>query len=833
MKKLIYYLLIMLLFVQPLVMSGGNEVQAKSKDGWEQVPEILSQISPPEIPDRDYLITDFGAVGDGVSDARPAIMEAITKAASEGGGRVILPAGEWFSKGPIHFKSNINLHVSEGARLVFSEEPSDYLPVVLTSWEGTQIYNYSPLIYAYQVENVAITGKGIIDGNAENGFATWRPKQGPSQTLSRKMGQEGVPLEDRVFGEGHFLRPSFIQFVETENLLIEDVTLYDSPFWIVHPLYSNNIIIRGLTIESFRLNNDGIDVDSSTNVLIENNYIHTGDDCIVIKSGRDQDGWRLNKPSENIIIRNNTLLGHNALSVGSEMSGGARNIFMEDIDLIDVRAAIYFKSNTDRGGYIEDVWVRNINVGKALNLLEFDSDYKGEGSGLYPSKYRNFNIENVTAKNVDRAFRIVGNETMAIEDVNVKNYTVEKAANPNIIKHIRNLNFDNVWVNGEQLRPYINHVFIRGDVAPGNTIEGLYEYVGGTEENLKFQWFASTSFDGGYQPIGDATSKLYKVQSADKGKFIKFKVIGESGVEVESAPKMVKSLVDISDADQMIQVTADSWVSERDPNSNYGSSSVMSVKNDPRDLPRGRVSYVNFDLTELANHDNIGQVIFHAYGMGLGDSPEELPISIYELADPLAEWYEGTLTWSNRPAIGQLIDTAIVVPGEKKPYQWDITEAIKKALENGNASLSIAIWSEYASIPAYVDLATKESGEVTKPQIAVYYEKAPEPIFNIDASFNMKDLQPNKNLNVQINIQNNSDGDKDVLAVVALYDENNNLVLVGETTKNIKSGKSKSLPVKLELPKDVNYYHVKVFALEGTEWRFSEQIPLSNIVIFN
>lgn len=416
--------------------------------GWGQVPKLVKSITVPSFPDRDFDVTDFGAVGDGETDARPAITEAIDAANAAGGGRVVLPEGTWFSEGPVHLKSDVNLHVSDDATLRFSQDSTDYLPQVLTRWEGTELYNYSPMIYAFRATNVAITGGGLIDGDSENGFSTWKNKQGAAQTALREMGTTGVPVEERVFGEGDYLRPSMIQFFESNNVLLEDYTVIDSPFWVNHFVYTHNATMRNVTVDSRLPNSDGVDVDSSSNVLIEGNTFITGDDSVVVKSGRDQDGWRVGRPSEAIVIRGNDMRGHNGLTVGSEMSGGVRDIYMEDNVLGKVRAAIYFKSNTDRGGFIENVWVRDIDVQEAETVVEFDSNYKGEGSGKYPSLYKNFFIEKVVAQSAGTGIYAHGIESQPIRNVLVRNVTIGHVETPLDLENVEEMALVNVRMNG-------------------------------------------------------------------------------------------------------------------------------------------------------------------------------------------------------------------------------------------------------------------------------------------------------------------------------------------------------------------------------------------------
>lgn len=420
--------------------------------GWVRAAEVAARIHDPVIPRRDYNVTDYGAVGDGRTDALPAITAAIDAANRDGGGRVLLPPGTWFSDGPVHLKSNVDLHVSKGATLLFTDDTDAYLPQVFTRFEGTELYNYSPLIYAHDVTNVAITGKGTIDGNAEHGFAPWADLQGPAQSRLREMGATGVPVDQRVFGKGDYLRPNMIQLVNATNVLLENYTAVDSPMWVNHVLYSTNVTVRGVHVDSHRLNNDGIDVDSSNDVLIEGCVFDTGDDSVAVKSGRDQDGWRVGRPSTDVIVRDNQMSGQNALAVGSEMSGGVRDIFMEDNDLVDVASAIYFKSNPDRGGYIEDVWVRDIRVGDADELLRFQTDYHGWRGEQHPVTYRNFYLQDITAKRVNVGIDATGHDLgPPITNVRVRDMKVDEAKTPLILRNVEGLVLEDVWMNGEQL----------------------------------------------------------------------------------------------------------------------------------------------------------------------------------------------------------------------------------------------------------------------------------------------------------------------------------------------------------------------------------------------
>jgi len=280
--------------------------------------EIARRIQPPTFPDRDFDITKYGAAPGGKQDCTQSIRDAIAACSASGGGRVVAPRGV-FLTGAIHLRSNVNLHIAEGATLLFSRDPKQYLPLVFTRWEGTECMNYSPLIYAFEATNIAVTGAGVLDGQADqqhwwpwkgNARSGW--KQGePSGEDDRKrlmeMGQKGVPVSERVFGEGHYLRPPFVQPYRSKNVLIEGITIRNSPFWELHPVLSTNVTVRNVKISSLGPNNDGCDPESCTDVLIEGCEFNTGDDCIAIKSGRNNDGRRVGTPCANLIIRDCTM----------------------------------------------------------------------------------------------------------------------------------------------------------------------------------------------------------------------------------------------------------------------------------------------------------------------------------------------------------------------------------------------------------------------------------------------------------------------------------------------------------------------------------------------
>ncbi len=385
------------------------------------------------------------------TDCRPAFDQAIAACSKAGGGRVVVPAGDWLVNGPIHLKSNVNLHVEAGATVRFSTEPADYLPVVLARFEGNEVMNYSPLHLCDRRENIAITGAGTFDGQA--GPKNWWAWKGSSTDANalRQMGEDNVPAAERVFGAGHQLRPNFVQPQRCKNLLIEGVTFTNSPMWIITPTLCENVTVRGVTVNSHGPNNDGCDPESCRNVLIENCTFDTGDDCIAIKSGRNADGRRIGVPSENIIIRGCTMKdGHGGVVLGSEMSGGIRNVFVEDCDMDSphLERAIRLKSNTMRGGYLENLFVRNVRVGQVADaVVRINLNYDKDRGHANPT-VRNIFIEGVTSERSKYPLYFAGLDDSKIQNVVLENCTFKNAAKASVI-----VNVDEITLRNFQLVP--------------------------------------------------------------------------------------------------------------------------------------------------------------------------------------------------------------------------------------------------------------------------------------------------------------------------------------------------------------------------------------------
>ena len=426
--------------------------------GWQTVPTILARIKVPSFPKRDCKITDYGARSGADTDNTEAIREAIDACHASGGGRVVIPPGI-FQTGAIHLKSNVNLHLAEGATLKFNPDPAKYLPVVYTRFEGTECLNYSPLIYAFEQENIAVTGGGVLDGSAsDDNWWKWArrtagggdPPARADITKLRDMSDRGVPVKERVFGSGHYLRNSFIQPYRSKNILIEGVRIINSPMWEIHPVLSTNVTVRGVTVVSHGPNNDGCDPESSRDVLIENCVFDTGDDCIAIKSGRDADGRRVHVPSENIIVRGCTMKdGHGGVVIGSEISGDCRNVFVEDcrMDSPNLDRALRFKSNARRGGVIENVFMRDVFIGRVSEaVLTIDFLYDTGAAGSYKPVLRNVSLERVHSISSPRVMWVVGFPGVTIENVRFRDCIFRGVDSAEVMNHAGSVSFRNVMI---------------------------------------------------------------------------------------------------------------------------------------------------------------------------------------------------------------------------------------------------------------------------------------------------------------------------------------------------------------------------------------------------
>ena len=414
------------------------------------IPFDMPGYTAPTFPDRTFPITDFGAKPGGEAMNTKAIAAAIAACAQAGGGRVLVPEGLWLT-GPIHLKSNVNLHVVEGAELRFSDKFDDYLPVVYMQRGGVRCYNYSPLIYARHCENIAVTGSGTLNGQGQ----AWWPwtKRQPGMTRLFQMGADQVPVEERVFGtEADGVRTCFIQPIDCKNVLLEGFTLVNGPSWNVHPVTCENLTVRGVSVRSLGPNNDGIDPDSCRNVIVEDCYLDTGDDCICLKAGRNEDGWAVGKPCENVVVRRcRTKRGHGGIVLGSEMSAGIRNVFVHDCRFEGTQRGIRLKSLPGRGGVLENLWFQNITmagVGAAIHMtLRYSS---GTSDRDRMPVFRKIDIRNIECESARVAVELLGLpdadtiQGLTIEDGSIASHTGFQA------EYVRDLRLKRVALRPKQ-----------------------------------------------------------------------------------------------------------------------------------------------------------------------------------------------------------------------------------------------------------------------------------------------------------------------------------------------------------------------------------------------
>jgi hypothetical protein len=444
-----------------------------SASAWDQMPEILARIVPPRFPAKDFPVSDYGAVEGGTVKSTEAFAKAIAACHEAGGGRVVVPKGK-FLTGPIHLRNNVELHLSEGAEVIFSDKFEDYLPPVLVRVGGVELYNYSPLIYARDCRNIAVTGPGILDGNSK---AWWEWSRRETKQ-GFQMGAQGVPVEQRVFGTPEAaIRPSFLSFVSCTNILLEDFTIGSGPNWTIHPIYCVNTTIRGVHVLTDGPNNDGIDPDSCRDMLIEDCVFDTGDDCVVLKSGYNEDGWRVNRPTENVIMRNcSSKRGHGGLVIGSEMSGSVRNVFMEDCEFAGTDRAIRIKSRADRGGVVENIYARNLKVrDMQREVVILNMDYSSDRQAITkqsPPVFRNMEFENIIGIGAPTAILIQGMESSPIENIRFERMVIT-ASKGVVVNHAKDLVFEGVRVKPAKGPVFdfanVANVTIRNAVAPAGT----------------------------------------------------------------------------------------------------------------------------------------------------------------------------------------------------------------------------------------------------------------------------------------------------------------------------------------------------------------------------
>ena len=411
-------------------------------------------------PARTFSVTDFGAVADGRTKCTESVQRAIDTCAAQGGGTVVVPKGTYFAA-PIRLRSNVELHLDEGAVLEFTDDPKDCLPAVMSSWEGLECLNYSPMVYAFGCTNVALTGKGTLQARMDGWRKLFEEGKTGIQGARRILytwGSTDVPVAERDITRAHpaIMRPQLVQFNRARNVRIEGVELRDSPFWTLHLYQSENVVVRRLRTDCHGFNNDGIDIEMTRNVLVEDCDIVAGDDGLVFKAGRNRDAWRVGRPTENVVVRNCRMPKVSSLfAVGSEMSAGVRNVWIHDCEVGVTCYAMYVKTNRRRGGFVRNIVVENVTVGSAMRLFAVETDvlYQWAAFPEYERRLTDISgltVRNVTCRGAGCGLFVAGDAERPVDGIRIENVTVGRVeTEPCSVRNARNVSVDRFSV-GEQ-----------------------------------------------------------------------------------------------------------------------------------------------------------------------------------------------------------------------------------------------------------------------------------------------------------------------------------------------------------------------------------------------
>ncbi len=438
------------------VLLGSTPAHAEPADPWDQVPLILARIRPPTFPDRTFDITDYGAKGDAKTECTEAFRAAILACHKTGGGRVLVPKGRWRT-GAIHLLSNVDLHVTGGATIEFLTDPKKYLPVVFTRWEGTECFNYSSFIYAYGQTNVSISGTGTIDGRATSGsWSSWGGGGADMERL-RQQGDDGVPVAQRRYGDGHKLRPNMIQFYRCRNVIVTDVTLRNPAMWTLHPVLCTNVTLRNVTVHSTNSQGDGSDLEACTDVHVVGCRFNSNDDCVALKAGRDADGHRVGVPTSNVVIQRCKFSGRwGGVTIGSEMSGGVRNVFAEDCEInapdfpgrYPVKYALYIKTNRKRGGVIDNVHLRRFTgYNLERDVVWCTLNYNNQAGTLSPV-VQNITLDDFRISGARAVLNLDGRADSTLRNLHLSDSVFTGIAGADTRNFAENVTLSNVTVNG-------------------------------------------------------------------------------------------------------------------------------------------------------------------------------------------------------------------------------------------------------------------------------------------------------------------------------------------------------------------------------------------------
>ena len=416
-------------------------------------PALAGDPALPQIPDKSFAVSEFGAKGDGQANDGKAISAALDAAEKAGGGVVTFAAGTYLT-GPIQLRSSVGLHLDKGTTIKFTTDPADY-PVGLTRWEGTECMNFTGLLAGRDLHDISITGEGTIDGQGA-AWWPWAKRSGNSAKKLRELGETTDDPKQRVFGTADAaLRPCLFEPIHCQRILLDGVTFTSSPMWTLHPLYCNDITVKHVTLHGDGPNTDGFDPDSCANLLIENCAFDTGDDCITLKSGRDKDGRRVGKPTENVIVRHCTFAhGHGTVVIGSEMSGGVRNVLAEDLTADGTDAGVRIKARRGRGGVVENITYRNLdlkNIGKQAITIDMFYDV-GNNPGVDESTpeglpvFKNITIDGLKCDGAAAAIQIHGLPDSPIQNLTLNDIQITNARQGTTIGGVENIKSGNLSV---------------------------------------------------------------------------------------------------------------------------------------------------------------------------------------------------------------------------------------------------------------------------------------------------------------------------------------------------------------------------------------------------
>ncbi|MFV0522564.1 MAG: glycoside hydrolase family 28 protein [Mangrovibacterium sp.] len=455
MKRISYLLFILLAFA---ACSLPQQKGVKIKEIAVKAPFDMPAIKYPDFKDAPrFIITDFGAKQGDKDATATAINNAVTAANKVGGGTVVIPKGEWLTK-TLHYKSNVNIYVSKGAKLLFSGNPEDYLPAVHTTWEGMECYNYSPLIYAYECNNVALTGQGTVEAIMDV-WKTWFPRPHGHMNSLKELYMKASynkPMEERyMVNDSANFRPHFIQFNRCNNVLIDSIHVRNSPFWTIHPYLCKDVLIQNIDVYAHGHNTDGIDPEMTQNIIIQNCVLDQGDDAIAIKAGRNQDAWRLDTPTKNLVIQDVLVKnGHQLIAIGSELSGGIENVYVTNCKLTEecnLFHLLFIKTNERRGGYVKNIYMKNIKADHMRNgILGIETNVLYQWKDLVPTIERrltnisDIHLENFDANELQFIANIQGEKDTPIRNVSLKNIHTKNIItdNPYRISNVENFSHD-------------------------------------------------------------------------------------------------------------------------------------------------------------------------------------------------------------------------------------------------------------------------------------------------------------------------------------------------------------------------------------------------------